>query len=88
MSGGLASAPGRCELPSEEIAELIDISLPLEKLAELAFMFNFHEGLSLGSSNRRMCVQLGDGTGTTPLYQSDWSREFSRESVGIPQMVR
>ena len=86
--GGLASRQGRCDLPAEEIAELINISLPLEKLAELAFMFNFHEGLSIGSSNRRMCVQLGDGTGTTPPYQSDWSRGLSLESVGIPQMIR
>jgi hypothetical protein len=85
--GALASIPGRSELPSEEVAQLLDSSLPLERLADSAFMFNFHEELSLGINYQRLCVQLGDGTGASP-YQSDWSRGLSLDSVGIPQVIK
>lgn len=85
--GALASNAGRCELPSEEVAQLVDISLSLERLAQLAFMFNFHEGFSVGTSGQRMCIQLGDGTGESP-YQSEWSKGFSLDSVAISQMTR
>ena len=85
MPGALASSPGRCDLRPDEVASLVDADLPLEKLAELAFMFNFSEGvLSLG--NQKLCMQLWDGTGVT-AYASDWSQGFSLDSVGFSQVV-
>jgi hypothetical protein len=83
--GALASKRG--QLPAEEVARLLDSSLRLDTLAEIAFMFNFHEGMSIAMSNQRMCLQLGDGTNAYP-YESDWSRGFSLDSVGINQVVR
>lgn len=83
--GALATAPGKCDLPASELAELIDKDVSLEKLADLAFMFNFHdEGMSIG--NQMLCAQLYDGTGQSN-YTSDWSRGFSLESVGFSQIV-
>jgi hypothetical protein len=85
MPGALATAPGRCDLPPDEVASLVDADLALEKLANLAFMFNFSEGmLSLG--NQKLCMQLWDGTGMT-RYASDWSQGFSLDSVGFSQVV-
>jgi len=83
--GALATSPGRCELPSDVVASLIDAELPVDKLAKFAFMFNFNEGvLSLG--NQKLCVQLWDGTSVT-RYVSDWSQGFGLESVGFSQVV-
>ena len=83
-AGGLAvSKPGNCDLGPEEVARLLDSSLPLESLAELAFMFNFHD--SMGA--HRMSLQLGDGTDVAH-YVSEWSRGLSLDSVGIPQVAR
>lgn len=83
--GALASSPGVCDLPPNKVVELVDANLALNELARLAFMFNFSEGvLSLG--NQKLCVQLWDGTGTTP-YASDWSQGLSLDSVGFSQVV-
>jgi hypothetical protein len=83
--GALATSPGRCDLPPSDLAQLIDKDLPLKKLADLAFMFNFHEDvLSIG--HQLLCVQLYDGTAQTN-YTSDWSRGFSLDSVGFSQIV-
>jgi hypothetical protein len=83
--GALATSPGRCDLPPTALADLIDKDLPLEKLANLAFMFNFHEDvLSIG--NRRLSVQLSEATEHVQ-YFSDWSRGFSLDSVGFSQIV-
>jgi hypothetical protein len=83
--GALATAPGKCDLPPSELTELIDKDVSLEKLADLAFMFNFHEeGLSMG--HQMLSVQLYDGTGQSN-YISDWSRGFSLDSVGFSQIV-
>lgn len=83
--GALATSPGRTELPPEKVASLIDSELPIEKLSQLAFMFNFNEGvLSLG--NQKLSVQLWDGTGRTH-YASDWSQGFGLDSVGFSQVV-
>ena len=83
--GALATSPGRCDLPPACLTELIDKDLSLEKLSNLAFMFNFHEDvLSIG--NRRLCVQLSDATEEVQ-YFSDWSRGFSLDSVGFSQIV-
>jgi hypothetical protein len=85
-AGALATSPGQCELPPTEVAALIDEELEFAKLAELAFMFNFHDGmLSLG--HQRICVQLWDGTGVTK-YASDWSQGLSLDSVGFSQVAR
>lgn len=85
--GALASFPGRCDIDQIVVASLIEKNIPLEKMAQLAFMFNFHEGKFMAISNKKVCVQLGDGTGMTS-YKSDWSRGFSLETVGIPQVLR
>lgn len=83
--GALATSPGRCDLPLDEVTQLVDKDLPIEKLAKLAFMFNFHEGL-VASGHRKIQVQLGDGTGVT-RYVSDWSRGFALDSVGVTQPI-
>ena len=83
--GALATSLGRCCLPPSTLAELIDKEPPLEKLADLAFMFNFHEeGLSIG--NQTLVTQLYDGTDQSH-YTSEWSRGFSLDSVGFSQIV-
>lgn len=84
--GALATSPGRCELPPDQVAELIDTNLSLEKMSALAFMFNFQESSVMTIGQERLCVQLGDGTGKTG-YESDWSRGFSLESLGVSQTV-
>jgi hypothetical protein len=85
MAGALATAPGCCDLPPEDVVALVDAELPLETLARLAFMFNYNEGmLSLGS--QKLCVQLWDGTGLTH-YASDWSQGLSLDSVGFSQAL-
>jgi hypothetical protein len=85
MPGALATSPGSCDLPPEEVVELVDSELKLESLAKLAFMFNFNEGvMSLG--NQRLCFQLWDGSGAT-RYASDWSQGLSVDSVGFSQVL-
>lgn len=83
--GALASRAGVCRLPTDDIAQLLDTNLPIDRLGELAFMFNFHDALGMGA--QRLCIQLGDGTGTLP-HQSDWSRGLSLDSVGISQIAK
>lgn len=83
--GALATAPGRCYLKPSELTELIDRDLSLEMMAQIAFMFNFHEeGLSIG--HQMLSVQMHDGSGEWD-YSSEWSRGFSLESVGFSQIV-
>jgi hypothetical protein len=82
--GSLATSPGRCDLQPAELAELIEKDVALHKLADLAFMFNFHEGLSIG--NQMLSVQLYDGSNQSH-YRSDWSRGVSLDSVGYFQIV-
>ncbi|CAB9515429.1 Putative vacuolar protein sorting-associated protein [Seminavis robusta] len=83
--GALATSPGRCDLSPSDLTDLIDKDLSLERLANLAFMFNFHEDvLSIG--NRRLSVQLADSTEHLQ-YFSDWARGFSLDSVGFSQIV-
>lgn len=83
--GALATSPGHCELERSELEELLNKEIPLKKLAQLAFMFNFHEeGMSIG--HQMLSVQLFDGTGQLE-YTSEWSRGFSLESVGFSQII-
>lgn len=83
--GALATSPGKCDLPPEVVASLVEADLPIDQLSQLSFMFNFGEGvLSLG--NQKLSVQLWDGTGTT-RYASDWSQGFSLDSVGFSQVI-
>ncbi len=83
--GALASISGKSRLRRSEIAGLLDAELSLTKLWDLAFMFNFPEGL--GMAAQRLCIQLGDGTGSVS-YQSDWSKGLTLESVGITQVAK
>lgn len=68
------------------IAALISNDLPLHVLSKLAFMFNFHDVISLGGSPR-LCIQLSDTTEARSRYTSDWSFGFGLESVGVTQIV-
>eukprot|EP00934_Nitzschia_sp_Nitz4_P002078 Nitzschia sp. Nitz4//scaffold140_size61219//29533//49080//NITZ4_006440-RA/size61219-augustus-gene-0.64-mRNA-1//-1//CDS//3329536227//2078//frame0 len=83
--GALATAPGRCDLSETELSQMVDKDVPLEQLAKMAFMFNFHEE-GLAGGHQMLCVQLYDGTGNL-TYSSDWSKGFSLESVGFSQIV-
>jgi SHR-binding domain of vacuolar-sorting associated protein 13 len=85
--GALASRSGLCALPPEEIAPLLDKELSLQTITRLAFMFNFHDGAVLTIGHQKLSVQLHDGTGSTS-YESDWSRGFSLNSVGISETIR
>lgn len=87
MAGALASTPGICSTSAERVAKLVDVNLPPEELTHVAFMFNFHDELSIGIGNQRLSFQLGDGTGVS-RYQSEWSRGISVDSVGIPQVIK
>lgn len=68
------------------LAALISEDLPLGVMASLAFMFNFQDVLSLGSSPR-LCIQLADTANTKSQYVSAWSSGFGLESVGVTQIV-
>jgi hypothetical protein len=87
-TGGFAGTPGALSGPlsPEKIISLLDKDLPLDKLTEVAFMFNFQdEMLSLG--RRELCVQLANGIGPS-RYSSAWSHGFSLDSVGVNQVIR
>ncbi|KAG7355258.1 vacuolar-sorting-associated protein 13 C-terminal domain containing protein [Nitzschia inconspicua] len=83
--GALATSPGKCDLHPRTLSKLIDHEMPLEKMSDLAFMFNFPEENLVGG-NQMLSLQLHDGTCQTK-YASGWSKGFSLESVGISQVV-
>ena len=84
-AGVLATSfSGTCNKEPEEVVDLLNKDLPLERIANLSFMFNFHEVRSLG--NQKLCVQLADALGRY-RYTSDWSRGFSLDSVGVSQVI-
>ena len=83
--GALATSLGHCDLAPAKLAPLLEEVLSVDDLSRLAFMFNFHEG-SIPGSNQKLCVQLHDGKSNN-RYQSDWSRGFGLDSVGISQIV-
>jgi hypothetical protein len=84
--GALASSPGRCNLPAEIVAPLLDSNLHIDEVAKWSFMFNFHDD-PMNVGNHKLCVQLWDGSAMT-RYASDWSKGFSVESVGVTQTIR
>jgi len=81
--GALATSLGRCTLSPPALADLLDKDLPLDKLARMAFMFNFHEDV-MAIGQQRLCMQLGDADSR---YSSGWSNGFSLDSVGVTQVV-
>lgn len=87
--GALATSPGRCTLSPDNISALIDQDLPLQILAKVAFMFNFHED---GIGGEKLMVQLYDGLRShekkSPDYTSGWSTGFGLETVGFSQVIR
>jgi len=87
--GALATSPGRCTLPPEDISDLIDQDMPSQKLAEIAFMFNFYED---GLGVEKLIVQLYDGLRSNESknldYTSGWSTGFGLETVGFSQVIR
>lgn len=82
--GALADTdPGRCSAVSSDVAQLIDKDLPFERLASLAFMFNFQDESSLGIGNQhRLCIQLRDGD-----RHSDWSKGLNLDSSGTSSVI-
>ena len=87
--GALATSPGRCTLSPENISTLIDQNIPLQKLAKVAFMFNFFED---GVGGEQLIIQLYDGLryyeNKHPDYRSNWSTGFGLETVGFSQVIR
>jgi len=87
--GALATSPGGCALSPGDISALIDQDMPLQKLAEIAFMFNFYED---GLGIEKLVVQLYDGLQSNenkyPDYTSGWSTGFGLETVGFSQVIR
>ena len=75
----------RERLSIDEYTTLLGNEIPLEKVASLAFMFNFRESNPFGGYNR-LSFQLVD-----PHWRShrcsEWSRGFSLDSVGVTQIV-
>jgi hypothetical protein len=59
-----------CELLSEQLA--------LDKIIDLAYMFNFEDDINV-LGNRRVLLQLDD---------SEWSSPFSIDSVGVKQSIK
>ncbi|CAM9467202.1 unnamed protein product [Chrysoparadoxa australica] len=75
VSSGVAS-PDRCDRVSP--ASLLSEELSLKQLTELAYMFNFNEGSLLEFGEKKICVQV---------EESDWSKPFSLESIGMSQVL-
>lgn len=82
---GALSMPWRDRTP-ETTATLLDRDMPLDRLAQLSFMFNFQDANVMTIGQQRLCVGLSDGTGASE-YESDWSKGFGLESIGISQVV-
>ena len=87
--GALATSPGRCALSPEQVSSLIDQDIPLQKLSQIAFMFNFHDD---GVGGEKLIIQLFDGLrnheSKYPEYTSGWSTGFGLETVGFSQVIR
>lgn len=83
--GALATSTGRCNLTPEQLCSLLEHELPIDQLADLAYMFNFHDE-GLGTGSQMLSVQLYDGSSQSN-YISEWSRGFGLESVGFSQVV-
>ena len=58
--------------------ELLSEQLPLDKIIDLAYMFNFEDDINV-LGNRRVLLQLDD---------SEWSSPFSIDSVGVKQSIK
>lgn len=52
--------------------------LPFQEMVRMAYMFNFNESAGILSNKRRVKLQLDD---------TDWSRPFTLESVGVNQVI-
>jgi hypothetical protein len=85
-----AGKPGAivtCDRGPEEVTSLLERDLSLRRLSQLAFMFSFLEGHVMSMGQQRLCVKLSDGRSEVDDYESDWSRGFSLDSIGISQVV-
>jgi hypothetical protein len=83
--GALATSTGRCNLAPDQLCSLLEHDLPIDKLADLAYMFNFNDE-GLGTGNQLLSLQLYDGSGQSK-YVSEWSKGFGLDSVGFSQVV-
>ena len=69
----------------DQYTTLLGMDIPLEQIANIAFMFNYGGSHRFGG-NERFSIKLTD-----PYWRSDrcseWSRGFSLDSVGVTQVV-
>jgi hypothetical protein len=72
---------------SEVVATLLERDLSVRRLSQLAFMFSFQGSHVMSMGQQRLCVKLSDGTSDADDYESDWSRGFALDSIGISQVV-
>ena len=80
--GALArSSSGKCDITLEDFMTLMNKDIPLERMASLAFMFNYND-TSPFVGNPKLCLQLAESR-----YISEWSRGFSLDSVGVSQVI-
>ena len=82
--GALANFLCKSKSRVNEFTGFVCKDIPLAKLADMAFMFNYHDFRSFGD-NQKLCIQLMDTT-ERGRYTSEWSTGFSLESVGVSQM--
>lgn len=81
--GALYGAKNRLNL--HDYTELLCSEVSIDKLAKIAFMFNYRESHPFGGFNR-LSLQLVDPAWRSYRF-SEWSRGFSLESIGVTQIV-
>ena len=81
--GALFGAKAKVNM--HEYTTLLGTDIPLDQIANLAFMFNYGDSHRFGG-NERLSLKLVD-----PLWRShrssEWSRGFSLDSVGVTHVV-
>lgn len=81
--GALYGAKNRFSL--QDYTELLCSDISIDKLARIAFMFNYRESYPFGGYNR-LSLQLVDPSWRSYRF-SEWSRGFSLDSIGVTQIV-
>lgn len=81
--GALYGAKNRLNL--HDYTELLCSDVSIDKLAKIAFMFNYRESHPFGGYNR-LSLQLVDPSWRSYRF-SEWSRGFSLDSIGVTQIV-
>jgi SHR-binding domain of vacuolar-sorting associated protein 13 len=86
---GTPGALATCNGTPEEVAALLERDLSLRRLSQLSYMFSFQGVNVMSMGQQRLSIKLSDGRGTSDdnNYESEWSRGFSLDSIGISQIV-